>query len=235
MHSKTSSINGKKITASIADSEDEAIYNKIASISQIKREAVLVITGNLASGKSTACKILAERGYPVISADEINKRLLNTSELIKNELSAHFGSGLLDQNNNINFSALRSRVLSSPDALGFLEAVMHPQIKLEAEKLFQTQYKQGSRLIIYESPLFFEARLNPADYLAVVSVCTAPETSISRAVLRGRITADDARKVLSRQLPWHEKSKLSTFTINNSGSLEQLATKIDGVLAQLKR
>ncbi|MDU5230462.1 MAG: dephospho-CoA kinase, partial [Anaerococcus sp.] len=37
----------------------------------------IVITGTIASGKSTLCKLLESKGFIVISADEVNKSLLN--------------------------------------------------------------------------------------------------------------------------------------------------------------
>ena len=36
----------------------------------------IVITGTIASGKSTLCKLLEEKGFVVISADEVNRALL---------------------------------------------------------------------------------------------------------------------------------------------------------------
>ena len=46
----------------------------------------VAITGNIGSGKSTVLTYLKSLGYPVISADEVNKQLL-TDNSVKNRIN----------------------------------------------------------------------------------------------------------------------------------------------------
>ncbi|MFA7710067.1 MAG: dephospho-CoA kinase, partial [Candidatus Neomarinimicrobiota bacterium] len=52
----------------------------------------LGVTGGLGSGKSTACKFLAEKGAYVLDADLIAKKLMETDPQIRDEIIEAFGS-----------------------------------------------------------------------------------------------------------------------------------------------
>ncbi|WP_010597815.1 dephospho-CoA kinase [Rickettsiella massiliensis] len=58
---------------------------------------VVALTGNIASGKSTAAGYFAEYGVPVIDADAIARTLLTENKVLQGKISRLFGSGYSDR------------------------------------------------------------------------------------------------------------------------------------------
>ncbi len=87
-----------------------------------------VITGSIASGKSTAINLLKERGFSVIDADVIAHEQL---EICKCEIVEFFGEQILDEAGKIDRQKLGVIVFKDPKKLKILEQILHPKIKEE--------------------------------------------------------------------------------------------------------
>ncbi|NNJ84483.1 MAG: dephospho-CoA kinase [Gammaproteobacteria bacterium] len=92
---------------------------------------IIGLTGGIASGKTTAARILAEQGVPVIDADEVARELVEPGEAALDEIIAAFGTGILDATARLDRSALRARVFSVPADRKRLERILHPRIQQE--------------------------------------------------------------------------------------------------------
>ena len=60
------------------------------------------LTGRIASGKSTVARLFQSFGVPVISADRINRQLLQTNPAVYQAMVAHFGQACLLRNKHLN-------------------------------------------------------------------------------------------------------------------------------------
>ena len=87
-----------------------------------------VITGSIASGKSTVVNLLKERGFSVIDADVIAHEQL---EICKGEIVREFGEQILDEAGRIDRKKLGAIVFNEPKKLKNLEQILHPKIKAE--------------------------------------------------------------------------------------------------------
>ena len=87
-----------------------------------------VITGSIASGKSTVVNLLKERGFSVIDADLIAHEQL---EICKCEIVEAFGEQILDETGKIDRKKLGAIVFNEPKKLKNLEQILHPKIKAE--------------------------------------------------------------------------------------------------------
>ena len=77
-----------------------------------------VITGSIASGKSTAINLLKERGFSVIDADVIAHEQL---EICKCKIVEFFGEQILDEAGKIDRQKLGAIVFNDPKKLKILE------------------------------------------------------------------------------------------------------------------
>ena len=73
------------------------------------------VLGNIASGKSTACRYFESRGAMLIDLDELAKSLYVPGSDIVNALVDEFGWDILDEDGGIRRSILASRAFASPD------------------------------------------------------------------------------------------------------------------------
>ena len=85
----------------------------------------IAVTGGIGSGKSYICELIAKRGYPVFSCDEIN-RALWSDEAYRKELADRFPActvgGVIDK------TLLAKAVFSDEAALRALNEIAHPRI-----------------------------------------------------------------------------------------------------------
>ena len=83
------------------------------------------LTGNIGSGKSTVAKVFETLGVPIFYADIEAKNILD-KEAITHKLSSKLGNSIIDESQKINRPALASIVFKNPEALNFLNEVIHP-------------------------------------------------------------------------------------------------------------
>ena len=111
------------------------------------------ITGSLASGKTTASKILSKNRGPLFSAD-IEVKELYKRKSFKSLLKKKFG---LENNRQIKKS-IRRLVLKNKRNLKKIEKIIHPLVRKEMMKF--TKENKNRSFVFYEIPLLIESKLN---------------------------------------------------------------------------
>ena len=110
------------------------------------------ITGSLASGKTTASKILAKKRGPLFSADSVVKDLYRNPHF-KSLVSKTFKI----KNNKKIKSSLKKIILDDKKNIRILENIIHPLVRKKM-KNFSSIHKR-KKLIFYEIPLLVESKL----------------------------------------------------------------------------
>ena len=110
------------------------------------------ITGSLASGKTTASKILSKRIGPLFSADLVVKKLYKNKDF-KSLISKKFR---LKSKNQIKKS-LKRLILENGKNLKKLEEIIHPLVRKEMKKF--TSKNKSKNILFYEIPLLIESKL----------------------------------------------------------------------------
>lgn len=189
---------------------------------------VIVITGGIASGKSTACEHLQSKGAVVISTDAIAHGILASNSAKRDELVEAFGSGILDSSGYIDRKALAAIVFRDPQATTRLNAITHPAILRElSEGVAALRLLQSPpAVVVVEIPLLAEAPAF-AEVADTVLAIEAPEGDrVERAVMWGR-DEGDIRRRMALQATDAERSSLADTVIVNDGSVEELFGKLD--------
>ena len=110
------------------------------------------ITGSLASGKTTASKILSFRRGPLFSADKAVKELYKNRHF-KLLVSKRFRV----KNNNQLKKSLKKLILTNKNNIKKLERIIHPLVRKKM-KNFTTKNK-NKKFLFYEIPLLIESNL----------------------------------------------------------------------------
>lgn len=192
---------------------------------------VIVITGGIASGKSTLCEYLKNKGYIVISADDKTSEIYDIIE-VKDSIVSSFGDRVLD-GGEVNRSVLRSILLSNPSSVQILNSITHPII---AKRLANDIKRYSGETIFLELPVYFESKVIIDKYIDVdyvVYVYTDSVTRIKRLMQRSNLSYDDATKFIELQLPDEAKIKKSNFIIDNSSNKAALEQKAEELLKNL--
>ena len=110
------------------------------------------ITGSLASGKTTASKILSFKRGPIFSADKAVKELYKNKHF-KSLVSKRFKI----KNNSQLKKSLKNLILKNKNSIKKLEKIVHPLVRKKM-KNFTTQ-NRNKKLLFYEIPLLIESKL----------------------------------------------------------------------------
>jgi len=175
----------------------------------------IVLTGGIATGKSTASKYLSNFGFSIIDADEIAHQVLDENA---KKIAEMFGDNLL-QNTKINRKSLGEIVFSDDAKRKALEEILHPLIYEKIEYL-SSKLDKKQKFYLIDIPLFFEGWRYCIDKSIVVY--TAKEIQVERLMGRDGYSKEEALRRIDSQMDIEEKRKRATYVIDNSSSLEQL-------------
>ncbi|AFH49154.1 Dephospho-CoA kinase [Ignavibacterium album JCM 16511] len=195
----------------------------------MKKNFSIGITGSIGSGKSEFTKLAEQSGFPVIRADDLSKKILDTNPDVRKQVIKKFGNQAYI-NNQSNNKYLAQIVFSNPIKLRELERILHPLVIKEIEKQKKEIFKK-SKILFIESALIYEADLeNLFDY--VVLITASREIRLKRKLMQG-MTEEDFSKREMNQIPDDEKKKRADFIFLNDGSISELKSKFDLLLTLL--
>ncbi|WP_107850079.1 dephospho-CoA kinase [Campylobacter concisus] len=188
-----------------------------------------VITGSIASGKSTVVNLLKERGFSVIDADLIAHEQL---EFCKGEIVEAFGEQILDEARKIDRKKLGAIVFREPKKLKNLEQILHPKIKAEILSK-ASQLERLERVYFVDIPLFFEKKERYAEFKNVAVIYAPKELLLSRLMSRNALSLEDAKARVELQMDIEQKKKMAKFVIDNSNDRENLELELEKFLKQI--
>lgn len=179
------------------------------------------ITGGIGSGKSYICKLLAERGIKVYDCDSEAKRLMRSSETIKQQLTSLIGQDAYIDS-MVNKAVVAKYLLASESNAHAIDAIVHPAV---ADDFKQSGYDW------MECAIMFESGFNKL--VDRVIVVTAPEeVRIERIMKRDNISRQMAESWIARQWPQEKVRQLSHYEIINDG-IHDVGLQIDTLIINL--
>ena len=188
---------------------------------------VMALTGGIASGKSTVCRLLRETlpGIALFDCDAAVHRLLAEDLAVTAEISAAFGPRVADKQGGIDRGFLRERVFAEPAARLQLEAILHPRVRQECLDSLQAAATRGAEWFLADVPLLFEKGFDFGQSEVLVVACSR-STQIQR--LKARSGAGDLPidSILAAQLPIQEKISRGDVVFWNEGPLAILHSQI---------
>lgn len=186
-----------------------------------------IITGGIATGKSTVTAYLREKGYAVFDADDYAKRALEIGQESYACVVNHFGNAVLQEDGRIDRGALAELVFSNRATREALNACVHPWVFAQLKQWTQ---EQTADVLFYDIPLHYETGAQtPGDVLLVT---TNPQTQQQRLIKRDGLSPQAATARINAQWPMEEKRKRATVVIENTGSKEDLFAQIDALLEE---
>ena len=184
------------------------------------------LTGGIGSGKSTVSSRLAELGAFIVDADLVAREIVEPGQPALAELAEAF-DGVLNPDGTLNRAELARQAFATPEATKKLNAITHPRIRARTEELFKQGRESGVEVLVYDMPLLIEnGEVNKVDHVLVVD---APdELRIERLVQHRGLDEDDARRRIAAQIDRETRLSAADTVLDNSGSLEDLLTQVDG-------
>lgn len=186
------------------------------------------ITGGIGSGKSTVCRLFAQKGIAVYDSDAAAKRLMQEDGALRRQLAGRFGEGTF-RNGVLDRAYLAGIVFADPQALADLNALVHPVVMRDLDAWAARQ--EGSYVIL-ESAILFEAGLEGC-VDKTVAVLAPRELRIERTCRRDGCGADQVVRRIAAQLDDDALSARADYVVVNifEEDLEPAVVKLDRIFS----
>lgn len=182
----------------------------------------IVLTGGIATGKSTAARFLQELGYPVIDADRIAHGLIEPGAPAYQEVVDAFGSAIQQEDGTINRKALGAIVFSDERQRTRLNGIMHPHVRAQMDAELKTL--RDEPLVFLDIPLYYEAEHMPA--LPVWLIYAPKDVQLQRLLKRDALTQREAHARITAQMEIETKRMLADRVFVNTGTTEELKQQL---------
>ena len=179
------------------------------------------ITGSIASGKTTASKILSHKRGPLFSADKVVKNFYSNDKF-KKLLIREFN---LKSKSNLR-KLLKDKILKNKKNIKRLEKIIHPMVQREMKK-FSNQHQKKNKTF-YEIPLLIENKLMKF-FNVIIFIKAKKRMRLSRFQVKG-----GSKKLFAilnnKQLSEQKKIKFSDHVVVNEKNLVILKKKLLSII-----
>ncbi|MBD3217756.1 MAG: dephospho-CoA kinase [candidate division Zixibacteria bacterium] len=185
----------------------------------------LGITGQIASGKSTAAREFAKFGGRIIYADDIGREVVEEDSPVLSKLIRAFGPQIVTPQGVLKRRELGRIVFASEEERAKLNKIVHPPLlKRLREELDKCSLDPACELAIVDAALLVDWDWhNNMDW--TVCVVAAPDTQLLRLKGKG-LTDQEIHDRINSQKSREELEAASDFVIENDGPIEQLKQKV---------
>jgi dephospho-CoA kinase len=188
----------------------------------------LGLTGGIGAGKSTVAERFAEHGAVVVDADRLAREVVEPGTDGLAAVVAEFGSRVLTADGALDRAGLGRLVFGDPEALGRLNAVLHPRIAaLTAGRIAGAG---PDAILVHDVPLLVENRMGAAFHLVLV-VHVPVQERVLRLVRQRGLTEDDARSRIKAQADDAARRAAADVWLDNSGPRQQVRDQVDRLWA----
>ena len=167
------------------------------------RPKVIVITGGIGTGKSTAVDIIRDMGFTVLDSDKIVHEGYNIGSELYYKIIDNFGKNILKENREIDRQKLGKIVFNNEEMLKKLNETVHVYVY---DKLNDGIEKSANSVIFLDIPLILETRdmhepVYDEIWLVYVSEETQRKRLADRAISENK-NPEDVLKIIDKQLPF---------------------------------
>lgn len=189
---------------------------------------VLGLTGSIGMGKSATAALFAAEGVPVHDADA-SVHDLYTKEAVAPVEAAFPG---VTRDGAIDRADLSRRVLSDPEAMKRLEAIVHPLVRARETAFLSQARASGARLVVLDIPLLLET--GSGGRVDAVAVVSAPaEVQRARVLARPGMTPERFALILAKQMPDSDKRRRAHFIIDTGRGFDAARHQVAGIVRAL--
>ncbi len=184
------------------------------------------ITGGIGSGKSTLCRLFAQRGVAVYDSDREARRLMTDDAALRSAVAERFGADIYKEG-ALDRPRLAAVVFADPRALADLNALVHPAVMRD---FAAWTLRQTGSYVILECAVLFEAGLESRVDRTVAVLAPAP-LRIERAMRRDRCDEERIRRRIAVQLDDDTLAARADYAVVNilESDLESAVAELDRI------
>jgi dephospho-CoA kinase len=191
---------------------------------------IIGLTGNIATGKSTVLRYLAQKGAYVLDADKLTHESMQKGTHTYWAIVDAFSDAILQADGAIDRLKLGQLVFSDPAKLAQLEALVHPAVfDLARRELAGLE----ADVVVLEAIKLLEAGRLVTMCDEVWVVIANPATQLRRLRETRNMSEAEAQRRMAAQSSQEEKMKRADLIIDNNGTAAELYTQLDQAWASV--
>ena len=183
-----------------------------------KKPRIIGITGGIGSGKTVATDALSERGYYVVDADEVSRKMFARGTDGERALCELFPAAATD--GALDRAVLRAIIASDIKERTKLNSYTHPLILEETARLIG-----GKTPVVLSAPLLFETGLSRLCDVIVCVYCPK-DIRIKRLAARDGVDYAAAKKIIEAQIPDTERATLADYVVPSDTDINSFKEEI---------
>lgn len=189
------------------------------------------LTGGMGMGKSSAARMLADRGLPVLDSDQLARDVVSPGSPALDEIAQLLGRDVIAGDGALRRDLVAERVFPDESLRKALESILHPRIRAAWQAQMAAWAGEGLLRAVVVVPLLYEVNL-AAEFDRVLCVACASSTQAARLAPR-KWSPEQIRLRNAAQWPIEKKMALADFVLWSEGELEVLEAQIERVLQHL--
>jgi dephospho-CoA kinase len=199
-----------------------------------KKILKIAVTGSAGSGKSLVCKRFKEIGLITLDCDIIARQVVEQGEPGFKDIIEVFGRDVLLNSGNLDRPKLRNLILNDSGMRNKMEDILHPRILEQMMLQISTADYRDIKAVVVEVPLLFESGMDKF-FDVTIAVMAKDQDLVKRISERDRVKENDAKKMLSLQMPQEEKMAKADHVLFNIGTNGELFESVDNLFNKIQK
>jgi dephospho-CoA kinase len=178
------------------------------------------LTGSIAVGKTFVCSVFRELGCHVLDADQTARDVVMRGTEGLRAIVGHFGTGILQDNGELDRAALGRIVFADREKLDLLNSIVHPLVFTAQDAwLRERESDDPNGIAIVDAALMIESG-GYKRFEQLIVVWCEPAIQLKRLMLRNGLDEIEAKRRIATQMPQDEKKQYADRLINTSNGFE---------------
>jgi dephospho-CoA kinase len=191
---------------------------------QLRGNFSVGLTGGIGSGKTFIANLFAEQGAAIVDTDEIAHSVTAPGGDAIPAICEQFGEDFVTAEGALDRARMRHLVFSRPEEKKRLEAIVHPLIRLEAER--RASAARGD-YVIFVVPLLIESPIWRQRVSRVLVVDCPEQLQIERVMRRSGLSEEQVHDIMKTQVTRATRLAAADDVIVNDGGREALLPQVE--------
>lgn len=196
---------------------------------------IIGVTGSIATGKSSACRLMVEQGAIHLDADRLVHRLYDPGKPAFDRIVAVFGEEVVGEDGYIDRKILGSKVFGKPEEMTKLTTAIGNIA--EAVKGVVDEWNDtlgNDDVAVLEAVNLIEAGYGQWCDAVWLFACNE-DTARRRLMQRNGFSEEEANQRLASQRPWRDREPAADHVFHNDGKLDDFLKEIGAAYGEAVR
>lgn len=196
---------------------------------------VIGVAGSIATGKSSACRLMVEQGGTHLDADRLVHRLYDPGKPAFDRIVAIFGDEIVGEDGHIDRKILGSKVFGKPEEMTKLTTAIGNIAEAVKEVVDGWNKTLGDQdVAVLEAVNLIEAGYGQWCDAVWLFACEE-DTARRRLMQRNGFSVEEANQRLASQRAWREREPASDRVFHNDGGIAEFEAKVESAYAETAR